>query len=657
MDLATQRLMQGAAGAGGDKIYVDDIFSTFLYKGNDSSITVNNSLDLSTEGGLVWVKNRTTSYGHFLFDTERGTTTALSSNLDNANFSETKGVTSFNSNGFTIGGSGADSAFNSSSHDYASWTFRKAPGFFDVVTWTGDNDTNRAISHNLESVPGMIIVKNTSNVFDWAVWHRSIWNTSTYNSLQLNKTDAQNGWNSFYGVSAPTSSNFYVRSNGANVSGQTYVAYVFAHDDQQFGKAGNASVIKCGSYTGNGSTTGPEINLGWEPQWIMIKWASGAEGWLMFDCMRGITNGVTGFGSNRDTNLYANENSAEPSNEWDWLDISATGFQIKQAHNHVNQNNSSYIYMAIRRSDGYVGKPPELGNQVFTPVYGSVNAPMFKANNHVVDFSLQKNSNFATQAVDWNATARLISGKKLTPNTADAEIDNQYQVFDYQSGMSSYTLGSGIRFGWLWKRYAGFDVISYEGNATAGKTITHSMNAVPEMMWIKNRDQSENWTVYHKGLNGGSSPEEWYLYLNSTNAEANHSFWNSYAPTSTQFKVSANDQVNGNNKSYIAMLFASTDVSAVGSYTGTGSSGLSISVGFQPRFILFRGADIGGPWRVLDSVRGMGSGNDKSLSLNTDAAQVTDFDWLDVTSTGWTINTTDGEANASNKNYIYYAHA
>ena len=78
---------------------------------------------------------------------------------------------------------------------------------------------------------------------------------------------------------------------------------------------------------------------------------------------------------------------------------------------------------------------------------------------------------------------------------------------------------------------------------------------------------------------------------------------------------------------------------------------------FRLRFILFRGADIGGPWRVLDSVRGMGSGNDKSLSLNTDAAQVTDFDWLDVTSTGWTINTTDGEANASNKNYIYYAHA
>ena len=92
-------------------------------------------------------------------------------------------------------------------------------------------------------------------------------------------------------------------------------------------------------------------------------------------------------------------------------------------------------------------------------------------------------------------------------------------------------------------------------------------------------------------------------------------------------------------------------------YTGTGSSGLSITVGFQPRFILFRGRNAGGPWRVLDSVRGMGSGNDMDLGLNSTAAQITNFDWLDVTSTGFNITTTDGEANASGQTYIYYAHA
>ena len=101
MSNTTRRFMMGAAGAAGGKTYVDDVFSTYLYKGNDSNITVNNSLDLSSEGGLVWVKNRTTSYGHFLFDTVRGTQTALSTNLTNANFNETKGVTSINANGFT----------------------------------------------------------------------------------------------------------------------------------------------------------------------------------------------------------------------------------------------------------------------------------------------------------------------------------------------------------------------------------------------------------------------------------------------------------------------------------------------------------------------------------------------------------------------------
>ena len=187
MDLTSIQLMQGASGASGETTYVDDVFSTYLYKGNDSTITVNNGIDLSTEGGLVWTKTRNTSYNHFLFDTARGTQTALSTSLNNANFNETKGVTSFNTNGFTIGGSGGDGGFNASGTNYNSWTFRKAPGFFDVVTWTGNSDTNQTISHSLKSRPGMIIAKRTdsSTTGDWVVYHRD---HAGY--LKLNSTNA-----------------------------------------------------------------------------------------------------------------------------------------------------------------------------------------------------------------------------------------------------------------------------------------------------------------------------------------------------------------------------------------------------------------------------------------------------------------------------------
>ena len=72
MDLTSIQLMQGASGASGETTYVDDVFSTYLYKGTGSAQTINNGIDLSTEGGLVWIKHRDGTYDHNLYDTERG---------------------------------------------------------------------------------------------------------------------------------------------------------------------------------------------------------------------------------------------------------------------------------------------------------------------------------------------------------------------------------------------------------------------------------------------------------------------------------------------------------------------------------------------------------------------------------------------------------
>ena len=135
-----KKLLQAAAGnAGGAGLDVDEVFSTYLYDGTSSAQTITNGIDLDGEGGLVWMKNRTSSsYSHALQHTTIANGGYLSSNNTNAfQAAANNGISAFNSNGFTFD-TGNWEEFNNSSHDYASWTFRKAPKFFDVVTYTVD---------------------------------------------------------------------------------------------------------------------------------------------------------------------------------------------------------------------------------------------------------------------------------------------------------------------------------------------------------------------------------------------------------------------------------------------------------------------------------------------------------------------------------------
>ena len=171
MDPKTQRMLLACAGSAGgsDPIYVDDVYSTRRYVGTGSSQSINNGIDISGEGGLVWCKNLNDSVSHILQDTERGTN-ALESNSSSAEFSYTSGISSFTSSGFTVGNA---NAVNGSGKHICSWTFRKCPGFFDIVTYTG-NGSNRAIAHNLGSKPGFMMIKNlsTNNTY-WRTYHRS----------------------------------------------------------------------------------------------------------------------------------------------------------------------------------------------------------------------------------------------------------------------------------------------------------------------------------------------------------------------------------------------------------------------------------------------------------------------------------------------------
>ena len=140
---------------------------------------------------------------------------------------------------------------NASGTDYVSWTFRKAEKFFDVVTYTGNGTSYQSISHNLGSVPGMMIVKCTTTATSWLVYHSSIGATKY---LLLNVTDANGSGTFAWNNTAPTDSVFTVGSSpAANANGDTYVAYLFASNAGGFGDDGTENIIKCGTYTTDGA--------------------------------------------------------------------------------------------------------------------------------------------------------------------------------------------------------------------------------------------------------------------------------------------------------------------------------------------------------------------------------------------------------------------
>ena len=245
MDNTFRTIFMGAAGAGEATVDVSDVFSNYVYTGNGGTQTITNGIDLSGEGGLVWVKRRSVSFSHVLSDTANGGGKYLSSNLTDSISTTTSDINAFNSDGFTIGSS---NGVNTSGQTYVSWTFRKAPKFFDVVTYTGDGVAGRTVAHNLGQEVGMLVVKKTSGTGFWPVFHRANTSAPETDVLILNEIYSTTDGVTFWNDTLPTDVDFTVgTADNTNASGETYVAYLFAHDTDP-----DEGMIQCGSYTGTG---------------------------------------------------------------------------------------------------------------------------------------------------------------------------------------------------------------------------------------------------------------------------------------------------------------------------------------------------------------------------------------------------------------------
>jgi hypothetical protein len=312
------------------------------YTGTGSSLTIANTVNgISFYPDFVWVKGRSGATDHALYDSVRGTTKDLASNTTAAETTQATGLTAFGSTGFTVGAlakmntnastyvgwqwlAGAGSSSSNTSGSITSTVSVNATAGFSIVSYTATG-SNATVGHGLGVAPSMIIIKNkASGTTNWPVYHVS---TTAAGSTFLNATNAYAASATMFNSTAPTSTVFSVGSN-ANVAAGATIAYCFASV---------AGYSAFGSYTGNGSTDGPFVYLGFRPRWVMVKRTDSTSDWYIWDTSRDTYNVVA-------NTLLADTSGAETSATS--IDDLSNGFKCRSA-TVVNVSTGTYIYAAF----------------------------------------------------------------------------------------------------------------------------------------------------------------------------------------------------------------------------------------------------------------------------------------------------------------------
>ncbi len=659
-------------------------FNTVLYTGNGSTQSITG---VGFQPDLVWVKNRQSppiDSFNLLFDSVRGATKWLSSNATNAEGTIASSLTSFDSDGFSLGTDpvGGNEGWNIPGNAHVSWNF-KAGGAavtntdgtitsqvsanteagFSVVSYTGNSTAGATIGHGLNNSPSVIITKglNATSAYNWMVYHSAL-TQGTYGYLNL--TNAFEGPNQQIWYNAPTSNLFSIGSNINLNSNGPYIAYCFAEVE---------GFSNFGSYVG---TDAPNNNIltGFEPAMVIIKSTGATNGdWNIFDNKRNPTNPLTDV-------LKANTSGAETTEAALNISFLENGFSLNGAtaaggRGQINESGVKYIYMAFAADPTTI--EPSLEDSFNTVAYsGTSGTQSITGVGFQPDLVWAKNRTAGTTVHILSDSVRGI--KQLTSSGTDAEGSSTNMITSYDS--DGFGVGdafalcnaSGYNFvAWCWKGAelpainsngsipsvvsanpaAGFSIVSYTGAVTgANKTIGHGLNTAPAMVIVKDRDWGvPNWFIWHQGLSGG----DYYLTFTPA-AQTQNSAVFSAAPTSSVVNLGIDSGVGNRADRYIAYCFAEVaGFSKFGSYTGVIASGNPINVGFEPAFILVKRYNATENWVIFDNKRGsnflMADRSDADINATTNAPVFTSTGfYFGGVSTGW---------NSAGNSYIYMAFA
>ena len=683
-------------------------FNTVTYTGDGSTQSITG---VGFQPDLVWIKGRSNGTDHYLADSIRGAYAFLSPDGTGSQNSTTTydPMSSFDSDGFTVrytttGGS-TQNYTNGSGRTYVAWCW-KAGGTassntdgsvttsvsanttagFSVVTYTSQSSGPITLGHGLDEAPSMIITKNRDRGgTSWGVYHSAIGATKT---ILLDSSGDTITSSAYYNNTAPTSTVFTVNSdNVAHNPGTSdaYVAYCFSE---------KSGISKFGSYTGNGSSTGPFVECGFKPRFVMLKRTDAASNWFMYDTIRGTNN-----------KLYADVPGAENSEDGGSTSSNtilslSSGFQLTSS-NGSNQSGGTYIFMAFAENfsadDTYKAlntanlPAPEIkdGSDYFNTVLYTGNGSNASATQAITGVGFQPDLVFikGRSVLSGGFITDAVRGasNRLSPNTQNPEntSGDWFSSFDTDGftvkGDANNSNASGETFAaWNWlagnststntagsisgtvtvsvNASAGFSIVTYNGSAQ-NDTVGHGLGVAPSLIIFKRRNNTTSWPVYHSAI-GPSN----FVQLNETTASSSSgtSFGSTpTAPTSTVFSVGDNGGTNYGTM--VAYCFAEVEgYSKFGKYEGNGdSNGPFIYCGFKPAWVMFKhysgtiAYQENAIWAIYDAKRDTYNVADAKVQAQSNAAESTSAA-IDILSNGFKLRGVGDERNKGTGSYYLY---
>ena len=635
-------------------------FNVVLYTGNGATNAITG---VGFKPDFVWLKERNGTNWNTVFDSTRGADYRIFTNSTDAQSSPTSSLTSFDSDGFTLGSNANE---NSNGNTYVAWCWKANGGTtssntdgsdnstvqvntqagFSIVQYTATTATSSSTAgHGLGTTPAMIILKSTSAVEDWYIWHKDLGaGSSALNQYLRFTTASQATATNLFGTVNDT---VFATAYTGSVP-NTNVAYCFAE---------KAEYSKFGSYTGNGSANGPIVNTGFEPAYIMIKNSTAVYEWTVYDNKRSPSNP-------RDEVLYPNTSGAENSGETGDIDFLTNGFQLKAADGSINQNGGTIIYAAFA-SDASAA--PVLADSFTSATYSGNNGTQSIAGlGFAPSLTWIKNRSSAASH-SWTDIMRgnnQVLQSNETVSQASGQITLDSDGFTLGSSNVLRNEGGQTYVSWNWKAAAlpaintdGTDTSIVSANVAAGFSIAilpdkagsqnlgHGLDGVPDLIIMKQYEGGTGgWTTYNSVVGVRN-----YMNLNTnagnTVATAGYEYDAVTATTITNL-------ISGSTYSYIYYCFKNVaGFSKVGSYSGNSSTQSITGLGFQPSWVMLKRYDGTENWYVQDSARG----STNQVYPNQNAAEfdettaVTSFD-----SDGFTMGSYSG-INQSGADYIYLA--
>ena len=320
-----------------------DYFNTVLYTGTGSAPLAITGVGFQPD--WIWLKRRSATSNHHLFDSVRGTDKFLQSSTSDAEQTGSNNIDSFDSDGFTLNATSATNpAENNLNSTYVAWNWlaggsassnsngsitssvsANTKAGFSIVSYTGNGSAGATVGHGLASAPELFINKRRSQSDPWQTYVASLGATKR---LELDATSAAITSTASFNDTEPNSSVFTLGSGGyGNASSATYIAYCFHSVD---------GYSKVGTYSGNGSSDGSFIYTGFRPSWVMTKRIDSTGGWVIVDNKRNTHNLV---------NNYLRPDSSTNELTANVSDFLSNGFKLRSTTH--NESGSSYIYLAF----------------------------------------------------------------------------------------------------------------------------------------------------------------------------------------------------------------------------------------------------------------------------------------------------------------------